>query len=237
MDAVFNFIMDRMFAIDLLLVGLIFAFKFPHRKMFVLRLVISVALCLVAGRYGSRFLHNILPDALNNMGLGYIYEFALVLLVFTVCYKMSLGSLIYVGASAYFIQHSIYCVKSLFSDSFYEGWLDIFLHFGFLMIVIAAVYALFYRKVDSENLKTIKFKHVIVCVGIILILCVILNSTAGNDQQAKRSFLFADLLCNVVGLIFQYSILVISINNNENIRIKELLDKNAPNSLNFPRKI
>ena len=121
MDAVMWFIIDNMFMIDMLLLGLATAARFPRRSYFWLRLPAAAAVCIAAGDGLSQLVGLIFQntglDVLQGL-CGYLVQFALLVGAFMLCFRMSLWKALYVGAASYFVQHSAFGIDRLITAIF-----------------------------------------------------------------------------------------------------------------------
>ena len=230
--AILNFLIDRMFIFDLLLVAFLTVARFPKRKLFFVRVLVSVPACIALTYYCPKLLDLvsdfwIFKNGLFRSSLNYSIEFGLMLLVMGVCFRMSVWKVLFMGANCYFIQHSAFCLDRLVRGELApSGWV-VFSHYLFLLAVFFVVWLLFLRKVNSEALDKVQWVQVVVVLCVILFVCVFMGIYAGQRHEDGKSFRMADLACNFTGLCYQYGIFTFSLLQNEQKRIEELLRQSA----------
>lgn len=229
MDAVMWFIIDNMFMIDMLLLGLATAARFPRRSYFWLRLPAAAAVCIAAGSGLSQLVGLIFQNADLSVlqGLcGYLVQFALLVGVFMLCFRMSLWKALYVGAASYFVQHSAFGIDRLIrgeiaGDSW--NWGVLATHFLLLAAVYAVTWLLFLRRVDGSALDKVDLRRIGPIVVIMLAVCILLNLVANALGQNETAFQLADLTCNILGLFYQYSVLSVFVLEGKNEKVEQLL--------------
>ena len=229
MDAVMWFIIDNMFMIDMLLLGLATAARFPRRSYFWLRLPAAAAVCIAAGDGLSQLVGLIFQntglDVLQGL-CGYLVQFALLVGAFMLCFRMSLWKALYVGAASYFVQHSAFGIDRLIrgeiaGDSW--NWGILATHFLLLAAVYAVAWLLFLRRVDGSALDKVDLRRIGPIVVIMLAVCILLNLVANALGQNETAFQLADLTCNILGLFYQYSVLSVFVLEGKNEKVEQLL--------------
>ena len=228
-DAVMWFIIDNMFMIDMLLLGLATAARFPRRSYFWLRLPAAAAVCIAAGDGLSQLVGLIFQntglDVLQGL-CGYLVQFALLVGAFMLCFRMSLWKALYVGAASYFVQHSAFGIDRLIrgeiaGDSW--NWGILATHFLLLAAVYAVAWLLFLRRVDGSALDKVDLRRIGPIVVIMLAVCILLNLVANALGQNETAFQLADLTCNILGLFYQYSVLSVFVLEGKNEKVEQLL--------------
>lgn len=227
------FFINSLFIFDMLLIGLVTVARFPRRKLFWVRFPISVAVCVVASYYFSQWNGQIFQnlDLSILQGLtGYLLQFALLIGVFLVCFRMSLWKALYVGAAGYFIQHASYIIDRLIRGEIAGdawNWWILLSHFLLLGAVYFVVWLLFLRRVDGEALDKINLRKIGPIVVIMLAACLLLNLIANDLGQNQTAFQLADLTCNILGLFYQYSVLSVFVLERKNEKVEQLLEQSV----------
>lgn len=227
------FFINSLFIFDMLLIGLVTVARFPRRKLFWVRFPISVAVCVAASYYFSQWNGQIFQnlDLSILQGLtGYLLQFALLIGVFLVCFRMSLWKALYVGAAGYFIQHGSYIIDRLIRGEIAGdawNWWILLSHFLLLGAVYFVVWLLFLRRVDGEALDKINLRKIGPIVVIMLAACLLLNLIANDLGQNQTAFQLADLTCNILGLFYQYSVLSVFALERKNEKVEQLLEQSV----------
>lgn len=201
-----SFIFGRLFFVDLLLAGLAATWMLPKRENLLMRVILSVAggfllscvwSVVFSGVDGTNF-----PLQLTN----YLTAFAVVLGGFWACVRLKAWSLLFVGASMWSIQHIAAVLERLLNTFGGLNLTTLLLH---LMIITAAVllaWLLFYRELDYHVLERLKLETVVPVLFIMLLACLFLDSYALTMGETSTSLSLLDLLCTVVGLLYQGSL-------------------------------
>lgn len=196
-----SFLFAQMFFIDLIVVGFIATAKLPKRTHFGLRMCLALA-----GGMAFSYIWGHLPwfgnMPLVHMLVNYTGVYVVAMLALAVCVRMERGALLYIGPCIWFIQHSANCIDF----AFLGGTMSLanFLRHELLVLGIALlVYVLLLRKLDSYTLSRISPEMAAPTWLSMCFVCLFLNSRAMLLSQATQSFYLADLMCNVVGLLYQ----------------------------------
>lgn len=201
-----QFLFSRMFFIDILLIALILTLRLPKRDRFPLRLVAAAAVCLAISVGWGFLFRNVSPDAMGMAILNYLGIFLIVMLAVWFCLQISGWSLIYIGAATYFIQHISVRIEGLLPLPPEQNLPALLFHVGVVLVLALLAYGLFFRRVEYHILSRLKLHQVAPIWIIMCLMCLVLSSYASKAGEYSLSFRLADLLCSVVGLLYQYSL-------------------------------
>lgn len=200
-----NFLFKRMFFADIMIVSLIALNRFPRRSRFPLRLTAVFAGCiLISGAWGELF-QRIGQENILLMSANYLGAFAVVAAAMAFCFQLSGWKGLYMCTTVWFIQHLANCVSQLwlFLGMNLAGYL---MHTAVVLVVAAAAYGLFLRKVDPYILERIQSRRTIITWGMMSLVCLVVHSYANLNGENSPSFYFVDLLFNLIGLFYQGSL-------------------------------
>ena len=238
MEQFMRFLGGNMFMIDMLLAAFLISFRLPRRKLFLLRIVLAFAVCLLAGYYMPRLLR-LMIDApaweIVRDGLNYVLQFACIVAALIVCFDLSVWKGLFVGAAAYFIQHLAYDADSLIglrAGAMIDRSLIFLRHYLVLLCATVVIYCIFLRKMRKDSLDKVDAKRVGLIACIILFVCIVINLLAIGYGENSFSFFLADLACSVVGLCYHYSVLNLSVVESEKEKIQKIL-QNSADQYNF----
>lgn len=201
-----EFLFDRMFFIDILLIAFTLSVPLPKRDHFSLRLLAAGAFCLGTSIIWSFIFRSISPETLGMAILNYLGIFIIVMLVIWFCLQINRWSLIYIGTATYFIQHISVRIEGLLPYRAGMDLLSLLLHMGIVLTLDLAAYGLFFRTVEYHILNRLKLHQVAPIWIIMCLMCLVLSSYASKAGEFTLSFRLADLLCSAVGLLYQYSL-------------------------------
>lgn len=234
-DVIISFIRGNMFMIEMLPIIFIISFSLPKRRMFPLRVAVSVVVALVVGYYTPSLMNAIIAYSGANVVrqiLSYFFQFACIISVLLACFELSVPKALFVGAIGYFIQHINYCTDCLIE---YSRIFPIELYvlcqlFRFLKLIVftVVIYIVFFRRIMGRNFPDkVNPVRLVMIVMMIFAVCIVLNLLSEVRHERSVSFSIADLCCNFIGLCYCYSVLNLSVADEMNEKIQKLLQKNA----------
>lgn len=220
-----GFLFGRMFFWDLFIIGLIATAKLPKRSKYWLRALAAFAVCTVMSVVWS----GLFPQSENSqwllMVVNYAGAFAIVLAALAFCVRMEGWKLVYMGTTIWFIQHSANCIDFACFPKLGMDLAAFLQHCAIVLGVAAVVYGLFLRRLDYYTLNQISFGMTAPIWLAMCMMCLLLNSYASVQGETSTSFYLADLICNLVGLLYQGSIYHLLGSQREKIEMERLLQE------------
>lgn len=199
------FLFNRLLYTDLLICGIIFSLFMPKRNACVLRLLATA----ITGFFISLLWHNVILLLVSEDVAAVIDNFSCLIFAMLVvwCYvDINIWSLLFLGIGAWFCQFIVNAMERLSFPAGNLSWSSYFGHNLLMLAVGLLIFALFFRKVNYEVLKHINFRYIYLIWFIMCFACLFLNTYSGLNQQQNTSFYLAELLCCVVGLLYQHSL-------------------------------
>ena len=201
-----GFLFGRMFFWDLFVIGLIATARLPKKDRYWLRVLAAFAACTMVSVIWSGVFSQFTNSEWFWMVANYAGAFAAVVAALAFCVRMEGWKLLYMGTTVWFIQHSANCIDFICFPAAEMGLLAFLRHGILVLAMAAAVYGLFLRRLDYYTLNQISFGMTVPIWLAMCMMCLLLNSYASVHGETSVSFYLADLICNLVGLLYQGSI-------------------------------
>lgn len=221
----FQFLTDNMFIFDMLLIAVALCVRFPRRRLFWLRLIISVPVCVVAAYFLPRLVT--IGGAVGNI-IWFVFDFALIVGVIAVCLRLRLWKVFFVASSCYFVQNGAFCFDRVIRGAVPITVGNYFAHYGFIALFLIAIWLIYWRKVTSEALDSVNWVDAVALMFIAIAVCICVSSFSGYiNTEGMRVFYAALLSCVLISLCCQYAILRVSILTGDKKRLEELIEYSA----------
>lgn len=205
-----TFIFGRLFFIDMLLIGFLLTSKFPKRDGFAWRVPLSVFVCLLFSGIWTEIFKEIsnefLPLRMLLSTLNYMGAFLAVLCVIYFCVRLKVWNLLYVASMMWFIQQGGNCLDFTINIGLGKSWGGLFFHLFCVLLVAAAVFVLFVRKIDVQILSRMKLQELLPTSLLMCLACLELNSFASDMNQTNTSYYLAVLMLDFMGIIYQHGL-------------------------------
>lgn len=201
-----DFLFGRMFYTDMLITCAFVTAKLPKRDRYPLRAAAAVAGCILFSYGWSALFMRLDNGAIWVTAANYLGCFAAILAALSLCVNIRGLSLMFAGAAAWFLQHLAFLLETLLLPHTGMNYASYFGHLGMVLAVSAAAYALMFRKMEYNVLHYIDLRSVIPIWIVMCLGCTILNSYATFTGEGGIAFTLMELLCTVVGLLYQNSL-------------------------------
>ena len=229
-----------LFTTEMLALAFFACIRMPKRKLFILRFVMSVAVSWLVTYYSPKLIVHIMPFGVNpavdvtRAVVNCFVQFALVVATMKICWDLTWKESLFIGSFCYFIQHTAYCLNAAIHTgtslaAFNEITASVlrFLRlFVFDGIVFGIAWLIFWRKADKDVLKKLYMPQIMPMLAVILVVCIIFNNI---EMPAGGMVVFhlTDMVCNIVCMCCQYTVMIISVLRSDKQKMKELLEQNA----------
>lgn len=226
MSAVFDGILGQMFILDLFVISFIALVRLPKRQHFCGRTALSGVMAVAFSVFAD---WAIAPtkEMFWAVFLLHMVKFSVVVLALLFCYRTSVWKALFGAAIAYFVQHTSFCVETLVLNHRASLAATTAFQTAVIALMVAALYFALFRKLSEEALDRLNLVQTVSLVLIIMLVCVCCNTLAGVRGEDSVSFYLMDLCCNLVGLLYQFSIFHNVVLEKENVEIQRLLEKSG----------
>ena len=226
MKFIFDFYMCGRFLLEMFIAEFAAAARMPRRKKFPLLVVLAVSGALFAN-YGIALAFMSIPRSgaadIAIDAIHYILQFAMTVAVLPAYLKMNALKCLFVGAVAWFVQHSAFdFVSAVWGMGRGGAWAHVRV-FLILAVYTALLWGLFLRKITDETLDKIPLIRIVFTVVIVVAVCVVINLCAAYYRVTNTVFYLSDLASNVIGLIYTSYVLSLSTMKSENEKIESML--------------
>lgn len=201
-----DFLFGRMFYTDMLIICAFVTAKLPKRDKYPLRAAAAVAGCILFSCGWSALFVLVDVGTLWITAANYLGSFAVILAALSFCLDVRGLSLMFAGAAAWFLQHLAYLLDKQLLPHTGMTYGAYFGHLGMVLAVTAAAYLLMFRKMEYSVLHYIDLSSVIPILVVMCLGCTILNSYANLTGEVGTAFTLMELLCTVMGLLYQNSL-------------------------------
>lgn len=180
----FNFLTEKMFIFDMLIIAVALCVRFPRRRLFWLRFIISVPACVALSYFLPRWIT--IGGAIGNI-IWFAVDFALIAAVIAICLSLRLWKVFFVASSCYFIQHGAFCFDRVIRGALPINVGNYFVHYGFIALFLLAVWLIYWRKVTSESLDSVNWLDAVVLMFIALAVCIGVSSFSDDIEGDRGS--------------------------------------------------
>ena len=162
--------MDIDFVVQLMAAEVLFVWRAPKRRLFVLRCILGICVCVLASVLwtgaGNRSYYSIAGAGYFVLAiLRYLFLFALTLLALAFCFRLSFSETLFYGAGAYAAQHGTFSAMILFNvllssgmSVFRNNVLNELYTAAFFILFYIAVYLVFARRMTREKIHVGRLK-------------------------------------------------------------------------------
>lgn len=221
-----EFLFGRMFFLDLLLMGFVATGRFPKRNRFPLRVAAVILLEMGFSYLWSQLISDFGNGQMAPMLISYFVSFAAVMAGIAFCVKLEKWKLLYMGTTIWFLQRVGDCLDSVLLSGSVSGEMTLvnFLrHMGLIALCALVAWLVFLRKLDYHTLDRVNLARVGPILVAMLLMCLVLHSYAAMSEEDTTAYYWADFLCNLVGLLYQWSIYQLSGMEREKDGVQQLL--------------
>lgn len=218
-----DFLLDNMFVIDMLLITFVSFIRFPRRKLFIVRMIGGIVVCILVSNYVSVLLDFIPVMSIVKSVLLFLINFMFIMGVGVFCFKVNFLKVLFIDTTCYLVQHMAFAFDRVVRGEMQPTLAVFFTHFIPLIVIYGLVWVLFIRHIDNDNLANLKWVDVTVITLLLVFICIFLSTFAEVRQEDGLSYRLADVCCNMVGVFCQYGIFSASVLRNNREKTEQLL--------------
>lgn len=217
-----------MFVIDMLFIGCLSLIHFKRRKGFAWRLPVALVSCLVICYFEPALTGKIFTHGLVVALIDTVFQVAAVALVFWFAWELDFKKLIFILSFTYFIQRIDginRIIIGLFTEEGPPTWPIILERYAFTFLVMVAIYFLYWRKIRTDSLNRMSTWQIITLVTFVFVTDVLMNCLVEIREEENLSFKIVDVVLQIFGLCFQYSILCFTALEDVKTKLDDILKK------------
>lgn len=205
-----GFLFNRLFFVDMLVIGFILTAKFPRREGFVWKCPLAVLLCIMfSGIWTSLFRTSdftFIPIRLLMSTANYMGAFVAILAVIYFSIQMKLWSCLYIGSMMWFVQQAGNCLDFTIEAGFGKTLMGFAFHEILIIIIALLVYLWFVQKIDVQILGRMKLSELLPTSLIMCLACLELNSFASDLSQTNTAYYLAVFMLDFMGIFYQHGL-------------------------------
>lgn len=205
-----TFVFNRLFFIDMLLIGFLLTSKFPKREGLAWRVPLSVFVCLLFSGIWTEIFKEIntdlVPLRMLLSTINYMGAFIAVLSVIRFCVRMKVWNLLYMASMMWFVQQSGNCLDFTINMNLGKSWGGLAFHLFCVLLVAMAAFVLFVRKIDVQILSRMRLQELLPTSLLMCLACLELNSFASDSNQTNTAYYLAVFMLDWMGIIYQHGL-------------------------------
>lgn len=213
LDLIFGFFLYHGFVIELFISCFLFVMHFPRRKLFAIRVSVTLAVFFLASFFWN-YLENSLftsetPPIYIPM-IRYISCFALLVLAIYFCFDKTFGVSLFCGIAAYSTQHGAYKLGEIVLRALTGVIASEFCYLSYVLteaVVYLAVFFAFSERIKNAEQEYLENRQVIYLSIALIMYSIMFQYSNRLEIGYYLVYAFYDVLCSVFTLVIQFAIL------------------------------